>query len=124
MKQHTSPCSECPWRRKSVSGWLGPYTPEEWLAHAHGETVISCHKHRSQQCAGAAIFRANVFKETRHQEALRLPRDKAVFCSNEEFTLHHYKHGETSGNMGYPKPVIKIRKPKGINYNEKAGIKI
>ena len=29
-KQHTSPCSDCPWRRDSVKGWLGEMSAQEW----------------------------------------------------------------------------------------------
>jgi len=39
------PCNDCPWRRKSCAGWLGPFG--------------------IKQCAGAAVYRANVCKSPR-----------------------------------------------------------
>lgn len=88
-KQHTTPCADCPWARKSLPGWTGGTTPKQWLEAAHGEAVIECHT-TDKQCAGAAIYRANVLKSTRHDEALRLPANKvAVFASFAEFLAHH-----------------------------------
>jgi len=29
--QHKSPCSDCPWSRKSLKGWLGSLDINEWL---------------------------------------------------------------------------------------------
>lgn len=88
--QHTTPCHECPWRRKALAGWLGPCTAEEWVQHAHGETVMHCHMNDKHQCAGAAIFRANVCKEPRYPTTLTLPADTVkVFGSDVEFIAHH-----------------------------------
>jgi hypothetical protein len=42
------------------------------------------------QCAGAAIYRANVAKNTRSDQTLRLPKDpKMVFNTPFEFWDHH-----------------------------------
>lgn len=87
--QHTTPCSDCPWSRDSLHGWLGGASPEEWIATAHSDAVIECHTLRGAQCAGAAVYRANVCKSPRG-DALRLPRDTAAVFSNPmEFTAHH-----------------------------------
>lgn len=84
-----APCSDCPWRRDSLAGWLGPNTPAEWVALAHGEARIDCHALRGPQCAGAAIYRANVSKRTRGAQ-LRLPSNVvAVFAAPSEFLQHH-----------------------------------
>jgi hypothetical protein len=88
--QHTSPCSDCPWSREALPGWLGGPSADEWLKRAHGEEVIDCHTLRGAQCAGAAIYRANVCKRTRHPQALRLPADReAVFATPQEFKQYH-----------------------------------
>ena len=35
-----SPCDECPWRRISMPGWLGPMSPEEWVALAQSDLPV------------------------------------------------------------------------------------
>lgn len=94
-----SPCNECPWRRAAASGWLGPYTVEEWIETAHSELPIACHKtlpigggwgESTRQCKGAAIFRENVFKSPRNQTIAAGPADtERVFGTNAEFIDHH-----------------------------------
>lgn len=89
-KQLIRPCSDCPWSRRSLRGWLGGYTAEEWIWTAHGEARIECHVHPNVQCAGAAVYRANVAKRPRDPGTLRLPADKeSVFGSPDEFVDHH-----------------------------------
>jgi hypothetical protein len=89
-KQHKTPCSDCPWSRTSLPGWLGGSSIEEWLARAHGEVCVPCHTVGNQQCAGLAIYRANVLKRPRDPNALLLPKDtQRVFAWPTEFTLHH-----------------------------------
>jgi hypothetical protein len=90
-KQHTTPCKECPWRRTAPRGWLGGVVPAEvYVATAHGEGQIDCHMRNKLQCAGAAIFRDNVFKDPRNKKLLVLPANhELVFSSSEEFLEHH-----------------------------------
>lgn len=96
-KQHTKACIDCPFGRLAVSGWLADKTPEEWIFCIHGEGRMECHTKLEAprvawQCAGAAIFRANVFKVPRDPKLLILPAsDKLVFGSNLEFWEHHTK---------------------------------
>lgn len=94
--QHTKPCADCPWARGAVKGWLGSSTPEQWLQAAHGESLIDCHTVIPWQCAGSAIYRANVGKVPRDASLLRLPPDKkCVFSTPMEFIEHH-KHERTT----------------------------
>lgn len=91
--QHTSPCSDCPFARKSLPRWLGRMTAEDWVLAAHGEVWIDCHTVSNWQCAGAAIYRANVCKVSRDAKQLRLPRNRtSVFASPLEFLAHHKEH--------------------------------
>ena len=93
------PCVQCPWLRTSAPGWLGPHDPATWLDIVHGESPIACHltiDHDGQpwdqvrQCAGAAIFRANIWKLPHNPNIARGPRDTdTVFAWNDEFTDHH-----------------------------------
>lgn len=101
------PCSECPWVRTCAPGWLGPFDADTWLEAAHSDAPIACHTTivttdekgvgswedpHIKQCAGAAIFRSNVFKSPRDPAVLVLPADKElVFSWNDEFREHHEK---------------------------------
>jgi hypothetical protein len=88
--QPTKPCSDCPWARTALPGWLGGFTPEEWLQAAHGEERIDCHTLKGPQCAGATIYRANVLKSVRDPQLLKLKRNVVdVFTSPGEFLKHH-----------------------------------
>lgn len=89
-RQHVSPCSDCPFSRKSLRGWLGSLSPERWLVIVHGESRVDCHTKLNQQCAGAGIFRSNVDKDPRDKTLLILPKDVTkAFASDEEFVAHH-----------------------------------
>lgn len=90
-RQHKTPCSDCPWRRDSLPGWLGGGSALEWLTLAHGDTKSDpCHTRKGMHCAGVAIYRANVCKTPRDPDALKLPKDtKLVFASQQEFYDHH-----------------------------------
>lgn len=88
--QHHRPCSDCPWRRDSLPGWLNDKPPQWWTDRAHGEDKILCHVHLGAQCAGAAVYRRNAAKQCRDQEILKLPPDhEAVFSNRAQFVEHH-----------------------------------
>ena len=88
--QHKKPCADCPWSRKSLQGWLGSHDANTWIVMAHGEHFIDCHLTKNRQCAGAAIYRANVFKSCRNSLLLELDADRAlVFSTPAEFKAHH-----------------------------------
>lgn len=88
--QLKKPCSDCPWAREAVHGWLGGETPEAWVHAAHGEEKVACHVHPNVQCAGLAIYRGNVCKLPRDQNVLVLPPDRElVFATPNEFLEHH-----------------------------------
>lgn len=88
-----------------MKGWVGgAMTPEQWCEAAHSDALIHCHttdfKH---QCAGAAIFRANVMKSPRDRSALCLPADTVnVFAWDDEMIKHHRRGGKelTSAEIG------------------------
>jgi hypothetical protein len=98
--QHIRPCKDCPWRRVAAPGWLGAVqTPESWVATAKSDDPVPCHT-GSGQCAGIAIFRANIYKLPRFKEVLRLPPNKdLVFGNGEEFIKYHRKFGFTSAKL-------------------------
>jgi hypothetical protein len=98
-----APCNECPWRKDSTPGHLGPYSAKEWVRMAHADTPIACHKtiklsgswEGTSQCAGAAAFRANVAKSPRNPNITTGPRRDDVFQTNQEFVAHHTNGTET-----------------------------
>lgn len=92
-KQHTKPCSDCPWARKALAGWLGSFTPETWIALAHGEGHADCHTVIDKECAGLATYRANVCKSLRDPNAFRLPADRVLVFSNSQEFLDHHNNG-------------------------------
>lgn len=95
----STPCFDCPWRRNAVKGWLGPWSAEEWEQIAHGEAPIACHvtldgdngwnSDGVVQCAGAAIYRANVCKDPRDPAVATLPPDKELVFAFGEFVEYH-----------------------------------
>lgn len=88
--QHKSPCSDCPFARHSLPGWLGGETVDAWLAEAHSDNEIPCHTLSGAQCAGSAIYRRNVLKTPRDAGVLRLEADRElVFATPSEFKEHH-----------------------------------
>jgi hypothetical protein len=87
--QHTTPCSDCPWRRDSLNGWLGGHSAQEFVGIAKSDFPYPCHTVTNQQCAGMAIFRRNIIKMPR-PPALILEKDKeTVFANQDEFLAHH-----------------------------------
>lgn len=88
--QITKPCTDCPWAREALPGWTGSLSPLDWLNAAHGEARIECHVYNGPQCAGVAIYRANVCKTPRDPATLQLPADREkVFATPAEFLQHH-----------------------------------
>lgn len=88
-KQHKTPCADCPFARKSMKGWLGRRTVDYWVWAAHSEAQIDCHTVSNQQCAGAAIYRANVCKLPLPPQLILEPNKNTVFASMSEFRNHH-----------------------------------
>ena len=94
FRQHKTPCSDCPFRRDSIPGWLGTLTPKQWMELAHGEGSANCHTTKQAdgsgwECAGLAIYRANVYKSVRDPDAMRLPANTQLVFSFGEFVVHH-----------------------------------
>ena len=101
------PCCECPFRKNSAPGWLGPFTPEGILRDAvDREGGFVCHRTNGAQvhqfCAGAAIFLNRILKRSRvavyasYQLSLRDAGDEVVnnvLPSREAFIEHHTSLG-------------------------------
>ena len=88
--QHTKPCSDCPFARKSLRGWLGRILLPVWVKVILGDGHVECHTRIDMQCAGSSIMRANICKVSRDDTVLRLKPDTIrVFASIKEFENHH-----------------------------------
>ena len=103
-KNLPQPCPDCPWRRSTRPGALGGSPPETFIGQAFGAYVLPCHNAcdfgdpdwkakaiDTPQCAGAAIFRANVGIGKFLPPVLhKLPSDPGlVFNTAAEFLAHH-----------------------------------
>jgi len=99
-----TPCPECPWSRGVKPGALGGSPPEVYIGQAAGHYVLPCHKHcdfsdpnwrvkaiDTPQCAGAAIFRANIGIDGYMPSKIhRLPANPVdVFATSAEFLAYH-----------------------------------
>lgn len=93
-RQHKTPCSDCPWRRTAMKGWLGGLDAADWIDLAQSDYPIHCHTKidpdgEPHQCAGSSIFRSNICKEHRNG-TIELPADRGkVFANALEFLSHH-----------------------------------
>lgn len=61
------------------------------MQFAHSDQRIECHTLIGAQCAGSAIYRANICKMPRDPAVLRLPPDTKRVFAFEEFAEHHKK---------------------------------
>lgn len=107
MTNCKTPCPECAFRRDIPPGHLGGSSPDVYIGQIHGPFIIPCHLHYPKdaksmndvrgkafeipQCAGAAVFRANMGIDSHlPQEVHRLPADhETVFSNYAEFLAHH-----------------------------------
>lgn len=99
-----NPCNECPFRRKSLAGYLGNATTESFLAaSASGAVAMPCHNEvdyerddweiqqtQVHQCTGHAVYLSNICKRPDAVDVRKLPADRDFFFSNHyEFLAHH-----------------------------------
>ncbi len=100
------PCKECAFRRDIEPGALGGSAPEVYIGQAYAPFAIPCHCHcnfddpewkakagpgETPQCAGVAIFRANI-GAIGHLPAVLTALDAdetTVFANPVEFLAHH-----------------------------------
>lgn len=119
------PCKECPFRRESAPGWLGPWDAWE-LATTVQYLQFPCHRtikadtefddpqtEKMETCAGTTLFLMNQMKMP-DDPSSRILRDKfkslpqgelnelkaGVFSSTDEFMNHHeWKRDEAIKNL-------------------------
>lgn len=100
MGELRKPCQKCPFARQSTPGAMGGSDPMVFIGQAYGPYRLNCHMAEgyeqdpdcmSAQCAGAAIFRANVDRaKLMPAVLLALPKDtETVFADAAELLAHH-----------------------------------
>lgn len=106
-KNLREPCSACPFRKKSMPGYVGADEPASFIATAQGDCEMPCHMTvdyddsdwkkklaEVEHCAGAAIYFANQCKISRSPDRLSLAADRDnVFSFPAEFLEHHNRSG-------------------------------
>ena len=101
-RHRKSPCDECPFGRKAKVKTLGGSTVETYIGQLHGPFWLPCHTDPNyadkasdpeivSQCAGAAIFRANLGLSDKLPTMLNTCQKDAElsFTSLEDFVKHH-----------------------------------
>jgi hypothetical protein len=101
-KKLIKPCKECPYSKTVTPGALGGSDPEVYVGQGHGPFWLPCHKtcdfsdpnwkqdYSAQQCAGAAIYRANIERANIMPGSLhKLDKSDLAFGSPEELYAHH-----------------------------------
>ena len=103
------PCKECPFRRESMPGWLGPWGAQDIINHLQFDGVFPCHKtikHDKmtdddpslEHCAGATIHLNNKIQRHRHPVVAKHQKElsgiaqeikDSVFQWSNEFVDYH-----------------------------------
>lgn len=122
-KQHKRPCNDCAFRRGSVPGKLGGSPTSTYVGQSVGPFWVPCHLHTNYddpnwksdlskpQCAGMAVFRANLAVRP-VPGLLQAEQDfETVFSSHEEFVAHHDQISiqEAEGRLRQKTPVDHLR---------------
>jgi hypothetical protein len=102
MKNRKTPCDACPFGKQAKKKTLGGNVPEVYIGQLHGPFWLPCHQDPNYdnkksdpaivgQCAGAAIFRANLgINEAMPAQLNICEADTELsFTSVEEFYKHH-----------------------------------
>lgn len=128
------PCSQCPYRRKSMPGYLGQATPEEFMQSTMLDYPMPCHKTidyndqhwkdkwenlvlddelkvgkagcdtKEKHCAGAAIFFTNIAKLSRDAARPRMAADRELVFDHPQQFIDHHY---SSGVGSWPEPTKK-----------------
>jgi len=103
--KHTKPCTECPWRKKALKGWLGGHRATFYADAVAAGEAPACHQKdygpeddRTAFCAGALICMKNQAmlpvarwpgQETVVEVMASIQRDPTVFRHHADFYHWH-----------------------------------
>jgi len=83
------PCSDCPFRKDTLKGWLG----EGRVTDILGRPSFVCHKKTHLQCAGHMLLKGSDNEFVRFASRMRLETGlhgaELVFDSEQECIEHH-----------------------------------
>jgi hypothetical protein len=91
-------CNDCPFRKKSVPGWLGPWENAWHIMQSVYHNYFPCHKTIKYDgitkgtipCAGALIFCKNIMKLPRDPMMCgEVEKSDLIFQTEAEMMLHH-----------------------------------
>jgi hypothetical protein len=95
------PCNECPFRKKSLPGWLGQHTIDEIYEFKNSDENFTCHLTREtgkeHMCAGYVHFRNNHCQMSKYNVELRnlekefKSSEYKKDCLGFDFREHHTK---------------------------------
>jgi hypothetical protein len=94
------PCNDCPFRKNSLAGWLGPHDVDYFSEVLRADFPYPCHlslnKPEEHICVGLVHTRNNMCKKARSgvlvEEEQRLyDIENNCFSSIKEFVEHHTK---------------------------------
>lgn len=106
-----TPCNQCPFRRKSMAGWLGAGAPESFVDCINRDELLPCHptinyedpewkekwltRQAGSACQGALIMAANMSKMPRDHSIPRVAPNKTIVFSNPMEFVSHHRGGHT-----------------------------
>ena len=122
----TTPCNECPFRKKSIPGWLGGGDPTDFVQDTMNDALMPCHTDKNfikardtdhtpeefqeallngpiQHCAGARIFFKNQCKMSSNQifmKAQAAGKVKPVEKNPDVFSWRHEFIAHHSKKLG------------------------
>lgn len=101
----SQPCNNCPFRRKSMPGWLGAGSPESFIDCMQRDEPLPCHQtvdyddehwlakwmlqrdSKMKMCAGALVFMRN---KLQNNPFAKVEKDhENIFSNSVEFVRHH-----------------------------------
>ena len=89
-----SPCSNCPFTKDCLEGWLG----KERAIEISNASSFVCHKKNDLQCAGSMVINGNDNEFVRLAESMRIDLDikgkNKVFRSKKEMIKHQEEYKE------------------------------
>ena len=115
-----NPCNECPFRKNSIDGWLGPWSPQGMLQQVHGEAGLGCHvdvaaklkkspkmtdgdlAEKTHVCVGSLKHADKSFKSYRNTE-LREFQDRVAAAGDNENILDRWEFLEHHANIPNPR---------------------
>lgn len=112
MSEGQKPCAECPFRKNTPAGWLGPWTPDEVFAVVHGEGGLACHVDVGlkgeglpiedyKPCVGS-LMHANITHKCYRNKRLRVLQDGLENADTSNILGFEFKKYHSTGILSQP----------------------